>query len=81
MKLPRDISGEGLARILGRSGYKVTRQTGSHLRLTTMQKGEHHITIPRHAPLKIGTLSKILADVACHLEIPKEQLAAELFAK
>ncbi|MEK7770741.1 MAG: type II toxin-antitoxin system HicA family toxin [candidate division NC10 bacterium] len=30
-------------------GYRVTRQTGSHLRLTTLERGEHHVTVPRHA--------------------------------
>ncbi len=51
MKLPRDVSGEELAVLLRRYGYEVTRQTGSHMRLTTMQGGEHHVTIPRHKSL------------------------------
>ena len=34
MKLPRDISGVELAKALERLGYRITRQTGSHLRLT-----------------------------------------------
>ena len=29
MKLPRDLSGEDLARALKKPGYEVTRQTGS----------------------------------------------------
>jgi hypothetical protein len=33
-----------------------TRQTGSHVRLTTRQDGEHHVTVPNHAQLRIGTL-------------------------
>ena len=32
--LPRDLAGADLARALGRIGYRVTRQTGSHMRLT-----------------------------------------------
>lgn len=47
MKLPRDLGGEELARILKKYNFQVTRQTGSHLRLTSTMKGEHHITIPR----------------------------------
>jgi len=48
MKLPRDAGGEELAAHLGRYGYKITRQTGSHIRLTSTAKGlENHITIPR----------------------------------
>lgn len=34
MRLPRNISGGELANRLSRYGYTVTRQTGSHLRLT-----------------------------------------------
>ena len=55
MKLPRDLSGEQLAHALGRLGYEVTRQTGSHMRLTTTDPAEHHITIPNHNPLRVGT--------------------------
>ena len=52
MKLPREISGEELAKLLKKYGYEITRQTGSHIRLTTTAKGEHHITIPAHKYLK-----------------------------
>ena len=51
MRLPRDVSGRDLAKALGKLGYKTTRQTGSHIRLTTQQHGEHHITIPDHTSL------------------------------
>ena len=50
MRLPRDVLGEALAQALKAFGYTITRQTGSHLRLTTQTQGEHHITIPRHPP-------------------------------
>ena len=33
MKLPRDIGGRDLADLLSKYGYKIDRQTGSHLRL------------------------------------------------
>lgn len=79
MKLPRDISGQELARKLTVFGYEITRQNGSHIRLTTSQNGEHHITIPRHDPLKIGTFSSILNDLAKHLEISREELTNKLF--
>jgi len=42
MTLPRDLSGDDLARVLTRVGYVQTRQTGSHMRLTTQNRGEHH---------------------------------------
>jgi predicted RNA binding protein YcfA (HicA-like mRNA interferase family) len=67
LRLPRDVSGDELARALGDLGYRMDRQTGSHLRLTTLEGGEHHVTIPRPAPLRVGTLAGILGDVAAHL--------------
>jgi len=79
MKIPRDISGHELAKKLSVFGYKSTRQTGSHIRLTTLQKGEHHITIPAQKNLKIGTLNSILLSVANHLEISKNKLTEKLF--
>jgi predicted RNA binding protein YcfA (HicA-like mRNA interferase family) len=79
MKLPRDISGDELAKALRKLGYVATRQTGSHLRLTTSESGEHHVTIPRHDPIKIGTLAGILQDVAVHFDVSREQLLTRLF--
>jgi predicted RNA binding protein YcfA (HicA-like mRNA interferase family) len=54
MRLPRDLSGLELAKLLRDLGYEVTRQTGSHMRLTTMQEGQHHITIPKANPLRVA---------------------------
>jgi len=80
LKLPRDLSGNDLAQLLRRFGYEISRQTGSHIRLTSRQKGtEHHITIPAHKQLSVGTLSAILGDVASYLEIDRNNLADELF--
>ena len=79
MKLPRDLSGADLAKALARVGYGITRQTGSHLRLTRRGREQHHVTVPAHDPLKIGTLSAILADVAGHLEVSREVLLERLF--
>ncbi len=74
MKLPRDINGIELAKKLRGLGYSITRQTGSHIRLTTLEQGEHHLTIPDHDPLKIGTLNQILLDVAAHFKTSKDDL-------
>lgn len=81
MKLPRDVSGEDLAKRLKILGYQVTRQAGSHLRLTTTEAGEHHVTIPRHDPLKTGTLSGILSTVAEHFALSKDQVISRVFGK
>lgn len=80
MKIPRDISGQDLIKYLKPYGYSISRQSGSHIRLTTSQNGEHHITIPNHEPLKIGTLSSIINDIAKHLEKSKDELMKELFS-
>ena len=82
MRMPRDISGTELASLLRRHGYEVTRQTGSHLRLTSHRMGrEHHISVPRHAALKVGTLSSILADVARYLEMDRDLFMQEIFGR
>ena len=81
MKIPRDVGAEELAKLLKRYGYQITRQTGSHIRLTTTLKGAHHITIPRHKALKVGTLNSILSDLAKYLEIDKQVLTDELSGK
>jgi predicted RNA binding protein YcfA (HicA-like mRNA interferase family) len=80
MRLPRDVSGDDLVQALKKLGYQVSRQSGSHLRLTTQDRGEHHITIPRRSPLRIGTLAGILSDVARHFEMTREEVARLLFA-
>ncbi|MEO0262194.1 MAG: type II toxin-antitoxin system HicA family toxin [candidate division WOR-3 bacterium] len=67
MKLPRDIGGEEIALLLKKFGYKITRQTGSH------------ITIPKHKPLKIGTLNSIISDIAEHLQLDKKEIIEKLF--
>lgn len=79
MKLPRDLSGESLANALEKLGYVVDRQTASHIRLTTQQNGEHHITIPNHSPIKIGILSAILRDVETHFELTRDDIINQIF--
>lgn len=79
-KIPRDLSGRELCKLLEHYGYVITRQTGSHIRLTsTFMHGEHSITIPDHDPIKIGTLNKILFDVSVYLKTDKSDLADGLF--
>ncbi len=79
--MPRDISADDFAKRLSVFGNEVTRQVRSHLRLTTAQGGQHPITIPQHDPLRIGTLSGILADIAEHLNISKLEVVSRLFGK
>jgi predicted RNA binding protein YcfA (HicA-like mRNA interferase family) len=74
MRLPRDLSGAKLIKGLRKLGYTDTRQTGSHVRLTTQRNGEHHITVPLHDPLRTGTLAAILAEVARHHGLDRDEL-------
>ena len=74
MKLPRDIDGPQLAKALSVLGYRITRQKGSHIRITTLENGENHQVIPCHSPVKPGTLSSILKHVATHHRLTMEEL-------
>ena len=81
MRLPTDISGKELVNLLSKFGYRVVRQTGSHIRLSTSKSGEHHVTVPDHDHLRIGTLSGILSDIAEHFNIPRDALIDRLMEK
>lgn len=81
MRLPRDLSGNDLAHALRMFGYRITRQSGSHLRLTTVEQGEHHVTVPGHGTLRVGTLAAILSDVGRHVGLTREELVDRLFGE
>ena len=75
MRVPRDLDGEKLIRRLGRLGCKQTRQTGSHARLTRVSdEGEHHVTVPLHSPLRVGTLNALLSDIASRLGVSRDEV-------
>lgn len=61
-----------------RVGYRSTRQTGSHIRVTLDEPPQHHLTIPAHSELKAGTLSAILSMAAERLHISREKLLMTL---
>jgi predicted RNA binding protein YcfA (HicA-like mRNA interferase family) len=80
LKLPRDLDGERLTSLLRPYGCEITRQSGSHMRLTSAVKGrEHHVTIPAHKELGVGTLHSILREVARYLEMDPNALVRKLF--
>ena len=81
MKLPRNLTGAQLIKALEQLGYQSTRQAGSHIRLTCQFPKTHHLTVPLHDPLRIGTLAAILADVATHHSMTKDALTQKLFGK
>jgi predicted RNA binding protein YcfA (HicA-like mRNA interferase family) len=72
----KDVNGEELVRVLVKQGYSITRQKGSHIRLTFSQAGQpdKHLTVPAHKPLKYGTLMGIIKDVSEHLGMAKNEL-------
>ncbi|MBU2507108.1 MAG: type II toxin-antitoxin system HicA family toxin [Bacteroidetes bacterium] len=79
MRIPRDISADDLIKVLKKYGFEVTRQKGSHIRLSKItEEGSFSITIPNHSPIKIGTLNNILHQLSRILNIPKEELIEAL---
>ena len=79
MRLPRDLTGAQLVKALARIGYAPTRQIGSHIRLTCESPAQHHLTVPKHDPLRIGTLAGILGEVAVARQITRDELMEILF--
>ena len=70
MKLPRDLSGVELIKLLC--------QEGSHAILETAQPRQHRISIPCHDPLRVGTLNAILRAVAAVHGVEKEDILSRL---
>ena len=46
-----------MIKVLTRARFKVVSQRGSHIFLTD---GKHKLTVPRHDPIKKGTLLSII---------------------
>ena len=81
MRLPRDISGDELARLLRRRyGYRFVRQRGSHMRLTsTMRGADGHVSVPRHRNVKVTVLNSIISQVGEYLGMSRDELLEDLF--
>ena len=58
-KLPTDLSGQELVKILQRIGFAVKRQRGSHIVLRR-EAPFARVVVPNHKNLRIGTLLTIL---------------------
>lgn len=75
MKLPRDLSGAQLVKVLCRDwNYCVMHQQGSHIILQTETPTHQRISIPNHNPLRVGTLNSIVRAVSAHKGIERHQL-------
>ena len=81
MKLPRDLSGEQVVQLLRRHyGYRLRRTRGSHMTVTLRTTtNEHSVTVPDHRPVRIGTLNRIVSDVASFLCVPMDEIRKKLF--
>jgi predicted RNA binding protein YcfA (HicA-like mRNA interferase family) len=79
VKLPRDLSGRDLARVLcARWAYRQVNQVGSHIVLETETPQHHRLSIPDHRPLRIGTLNAIPRQVAAVKGVAREDIIATL---
>jgi predicted RNA binding protein YcfA (HicA-like mRNA interferase family) len=74
----RDLTGPELVKALERFGYSEVRQTGSHIRRETLENGKHHLTVPNHKPLRLGTFAGILADAAAHFGLSRDEFLLRL---
>lgn len=79
MKLPRDLSGAELIKLLGKHfDDRRVNQEGSHVILETSDPRLHRISIPDHAAPRIGTLNAILRAVATAKGMEKEDILRHL---
>ncbi len=75
MKLPRDLSGAALIKLLCKHhGYQRVNQEGSHVILETESPRHHRLAVPDHNPLRIGTLNAILRAVAEIKSVTKDDI-------
>jgi predicted RNA binding protein YcfA (HicA-like mRNA interferase family) len=79
VKLPRDLDGRDLARVLcSRWDYRQVNQVGSHIILQTDTPRHHRLSVPDHKPLRTGTLNAILRAVAAAKSVAREDILATL---
>jgi predicted RNA binding protein YcfA (HicA-like mRNA interferase family) len=73
MKLPRDLSGDHLIRVLcQRWEYRSVHQVGSHVLLETNAPSRQRVVVPAHKRLRVGTLNATLRTIAAHKAVTKE---------
>ncbi len=75
MKVPRDLSGAQLVKVLCRDWhYRVIHQEGSHVILQTDTPSHQRLSVPNHNPLRVGTLNGIVRAVSAHKGVERQQL-------
>ena len=67
MKLPTDLSGQELVKVLLRVGFAVNRRRGSHI---ILRRGDPYarVVVPDHKRLRPGTLRQILNEAGVTVE-------------
>jgi len=79
MKVPRDLSGAQLIKVLCRDwGFRQVHQEGSHVILQTETPGHQRLSVPNHNPLRIGTLNSIVRAVATHKGVDRQTVLDSL---
>ena len=79
MKLPRDLSGAELIKVLCRDfSYRKVNQEGSHIILQTDAPRPHRLAVPDHHSLRLGTLNAILNAVARAQGVDKRDVLDKL---
>ncbi len=66
-KLPV-VSGRDAAKALGKAGYDLDHQTGSHLILRRREPPCRRLTVPNHKELAKGTLRAIIREAGLTVE-------------
>lgn len=66
-KLPV-VSGEELCKVLGKIGYSIDHQTGSHIVLRHKNPPYRRLTVPEHKEIAKGTLRAIIRQAGLSLE-------------
>jgi predicted RNA binding protein YcfA (HicA-like mRNA interferase family) len=75
MKIPRDLSGAQLVKVLCRDwDYRVIHQEGSHVILQTDSPSHQRLSVPNHNPLRVGTLNGIVRAVSTHKRVERQRL-------
>ena len=79
MKVPRDLSGSQLIKVLCRDwDYHTIHQEGSHVILQTETPGHQRLSVPNHNPLRVGTLNGIVRTVATHKGVDRHTVLDSL---
>ncbi len=66
-KIPTDLSGRDLVRVLLKVGFIVKRQRGSHIILRRTDPPAR-VVVPDHKALRVGTLRSILSNAELTVE-------------